>query len=157
MGSKSGKKASWVYLDKEDAVVLGTNMYGQNNWKAPLEFMAIHGLNPVIKTTCFTRIAILCRLESHLTFDSLGKRVKPEWRWAWQMQNRCLMVPYKDTELCEHAHIAINRIDMAGEWQGWVDSFGNYRGKEIVTARAEFFSGTKLLLVGRHLRIRNAT
>ena len=48
--SKSGSFKQLVeYLDKEDAVVLGTNMYGQSSREITAEFMTIRDLNPSIK------------------------------------------------------------------------------------------------------------
>ncbi len=48
--SKSGSFKQLVeYLDKENAVVLGTNMYGQGSRELTAEFMAVRDLNPGIK------------------------------------------------------------------------------------------------------------
>ena len=48
--TKSGSFKNLVkYLDKEDAVVLGTNMYGQGSRELTAEFMTVRDLNPGIK------------------------------------------------------------------------------------------------------------
>jgi hypothetical protein len=57
--SKSGSFGNLVeYLDKEDAVVLGTNMYGQDTRELTAEFMTIRDINTSIKQPCITRFVI---------------------------------------------------------------------------------------------------
>lgn len=130
--SKSGSFKKLVeYLDKEDAVVLGTNMYGQGSRELAAEFMAIRDLNPGIKQPVLHASLSLSPGESlsHEQFRSACEA------WIEKMgfdrcKNQYLIVRHKDTEH-EHAHIAINRIDMVSG-KVVVDSFERYRSQEII-------------------------
>ncbi len=130
--SKSGSFKNLVkYLDKENAVVLGTNMYGQGSRELTAEFMAIRDLNPGIKQP------VLHASLSLLPGESLSNEQFKEACETWMekmgfdlSKNQYLIVRHQDTEH-EHAHMAINRIDMVSG-KVVVDSFERYRSQEIV-------------------------
>lgn len=130
--SKSGSFKNLVeYLDKEDAVVLGTNMYGQGSRELTAEFMAIRDLNPGIKQPVLHASLSLLPGED-LTNEQFREACET---WISKMgfdlnKNQYLIVRHKDTEH-SHAHIAINRIDMVSG-QVVVDSFERYRSQEII-------------------------
>src|SRR5579883_185561 len=119
------------YLDKKDAVVLGTNMYGRNNRELTAEFMSVHDLNPGIKQPVLHASLSLSPGES-LSNEQFTQACET---WIEKMgfdlaSNQYLIVRHQDTEH-EHAHIAINRIDMVS---GLVvaDHFDRYRSQEII-------------------------
>jgi len=130
--SKSGSFKNLVeYLDKKDAVVLGTNMYGHGSRELTAEFITVHDLNPGIKQP------VLHASLSLSTGDSLSDEQLKEACETWMekmgfdlTKNQYLIVRHKDTEH-EHAHIAINRIDMVSG-KVVVDSFERYRSQEII-------------------------
>lgn len=130
--SKGGSFKNLVeYLDKEDAIVLGTNMYGQGSRELTAEFMAIRDLNPGIKQP------VLHASLSLLPGESLSNEQFREACETWiskmgfdLSKNQYLIVRHKDTEH-EHAHMAINRIDMVSG-KVVVDSFERYRSQEII-------------------------
>ena len=130
--SKSGSFKNLVeYLDKEDAAVLGTNMYGQGSRELTAEFMTVHDLNPGIKHPVLHASLSLSPGES-MSDEQLREACET---WMQKMgfdlsKNQYLIVRHKDTEH-EHAHLAINRIDMVS---GFVvaDSFERYRSQEII-------------------------
>ena len=130
--SKSGSFKKLVeYLDKEDAVVLGTNMYGQSSRELAAEFMTIRDLNPGIKQPVLHASLSLLPGESlrHEQFREVCEK------WIEKMgfdlnSNQYLIIRHKDTEH-EHAHLAINRIDMISS-KVVVDSFERYRSQEII-------------------------
>lgn len=130
--SKSGSFKNLVeYLDKKDAVVLGTNMYGQGSRELTAEFMTVHDLNPGIKQPVLHASLSLSPGES-LSDEQLREACET---WMEKMgfdlnKNQYLIVRHKDTEH-EHAHLAINRIDMVSG-KVVVDSFERYRSQEIV-------------------------
>jgi len=130
--SKSGSFKNLVeYLDKEDAVVLGTNMYGQGSRELTAEFMTVHDLNPGIKQPVLHASLSLSPGES-LSDEQLKEACEA---WMEKMgfdltKNQYLIVRHKDTEH-EHAHLAINRIDMVSG-KVVVDSFERYRSQEII-------------------------
>ncbi len=130
--SKSGSFKNLVeYLDKEDAVVLGTNMYGQGSRELTAEFMTVHDLNPGIKHPVLHASLSLSPGES-LSDEQLKEACEA---WMEKMgfdlsKNQYLIVRHKDTEH-EHAHLAINRIDMVSG-KVVVDSFERYRSQEII-------------------------
>jgi len=130
--SKSGSFKNLVeYLDKEDAVVLGTNMYGQDSRELTAEFMTVHDLNPGIKQPVLHASLSLSPGES-LSDEQLREACEA---WMEKMgfdltKNQYLIVRHKDTEH-EHAHLAINRIDMVSG-KVVVDSFERYRSQEII-------------------------
>jgi hypothetical protein len=119
------------YLDKKDAVVLGTNMYGRNNRELTAEFMSVHDLNPGIKQPVLHASLSLSPGES-LSNEQFTQACET---WIEKMgfdlaSNQYLIVRHQDTEH-QHAHIAINRIDMVS---GLVvaDHFDRYRSQEII-------------------------
>ncbi len=130
--SKSGSFKNLVeYLDKKDAVVLGTNMYGQGSRELTAEFMTVHDLNPGIKQPVLHASLSLSPGES-LSDEQLREACEA---WMEKMgfdlsKNQYLIVRHKDTEH-EHAHLAINRIDMVSG-KVVVDSFERYRSQEII-------------------------
>jgi len=130
--SKSGSFKNLVeYLDKEDAVVLGTNMYGQGSRELTAEFMTVYDLNPGIKQPVLHASLSLSHGES-LSDEQLRSACEA---WMEKMgfdlsKNQYLIVRHKDTEH-EHAHLAINRIDMVSG-KVVVDSFERYRSQEII-------------------------
>ncbi len=130
--SKSGSFKNLVeYLDKEDAVVLGTNMYGQVSRELTAEFMTVYDLNPGIKQPVLHASLSLSHGES-LSDEQLRSACEA---WMEKMgfdlsKNQYLIVRHKDTEH-EHAHLAINRIDMVSG-KVVVDSFERYRSQEII-------------------------
>jgi hypothetical protein len=130
--SKSGSFKQLVeYLDKENAVVLGTNMYGQGSRELTAEFMAVRDLNPGIKQPVLHASLSLSPGES-LTDEQFREACVT---WMEKMgfdssKNQYLIVRHSDTEH-EHAHIAINRIDMVSG-KVVVDSFERYRSQEII-------------------------
>jgi len=130
--SKSGSFKNLVeYLDKKDAVVLGTNMYGQGSRELTAEFMTVHDLNPGIKQPVLHVSLSLSPGES-LSDEQLRSACEA---WMEKMgfdltKNQYLIVRHKDTEH-EHAHLAINRIDMVSG-KVVVDSFERYRSQEII-------------------------
>jgi len=130
--SKSGSFKNLVeYLDKESAVVLGTNMYGQGRRELTAEFMTVHDLNPGIKQPVLHASLSLSPGES-LSDEQLKEACEV---WMEKMGfdltlNQYLIVRHKDTEH-EHAHLAINRIDMVSG-KVVVDSFERYRSQEII-------------------------
>lgn len=130
--SKSGSFKTLIeYLDKENAVVLGTNMYGQDTRGLTAEFMAIRDLNPGIRQPVLHASLSLVPGES-LTNEQFREACET---WMEKMgfdlnKNQYLIVRHQDTEH-EHAHLAINRIDMLSG-KVIVDSFERYRSQEIV-------------------------
>lgn len=130
--SKSGSFKQLVeYLDKEDAVVLGTNMYGQGSRELTAEFMTIRDLNPSIKQPVLH--ASLSLLPGESLSDEQFREVCETWieKMGFDLTtNQYLIVRHKDTEH-EHAHLAINRIDMLTS-KVVVDSFERYRSQEII-------------------------
>ena len=130
--SKSGSFKNLVeYLDKKDAIVLGTNMYGQGSRELTAEFMTVHDLNPGIKQPVLHASLSLSPGES-LTDEQFREACEA---WMEKMgfdlsKNQYLIVRHKDTEH-EHAHLAINRIDMVSG-KVVVDSFERYRSQEII-------------------------
>lgn len=130
--SKSGSfKALIDYLDKENAVVLGTNMYGQGNRELTAEFMMIRDLNPGIRQPVLHASFSLVPGET-LTNEQFTEACQT---WMEKMgfdlaSNQYLIVRHKDTEH-EHAHLAINRIDMLSG-KVVIDSFERYRSQEII-------------------------
>jgi len=130
--SKSGSFKNLVeYLDKDDAVVLGTNMYGQGSRELTAEFMTVHDLNPGIKQPVLHASLSLSPGES-LSDEQLREACEA---WMEKMgfdlsKNQYLIVRHKDTEH-EHAHLAINRIDMVSG-KVVIDSFERYRSQEII-------------------------
>ena len=130
--SKSGSFKQLVeYLDKEDAVVLGTNMYGQGSRELTAEFMAIRDLNPGIKQPVLH--ASLSLSPGEELSDEQFREVCETWmeKMGFDLnKNQYLIVRHRDTEH-EHAHIAINRIDMVSG-KVVVDSFERYRSQEII-------------------------
>ena len=130
--SKSGSFKQLVeYLDKEDAVVLGTNMYGQSSREITAEFMTIRDLNPSIKQPVLH--ASLSLLPGESLSDEQFREVCETWmeKMGFDLtKNQYLIVRHKDTEH-EHAHLAINRIDMIST-KVVIDSFERYRSQEII-------------------------
>lgn len=130
--SKSGSFKQLVeYLDKEDAVVLGTNMYGQSSRELTAEFMTIRDLNPSIKQPVLH--ASLSLLPGESLTDEQFREVCETWieKMGFDLtKNQYLIVRHRDTEH-EHAHLAINRIDMLTS-KVVVDSFERYRSQEII-------------------------
>jgi hypothetical protein len=130
--SKSGSFKQLVeYLDKEDAVVLATNMYGQSIRELTAEFMTIRDLNPGIKQPVLH--ASLSLLPGESLTDEHFREVCETWieKMGFDLtKNQYLIVRHKDTEH-EHAHLAINRIDMLTS-KVVVDSFERYRSQEII-------------------------
>lgn len=130
--SKSGSFKQLVeYLDKEDAVLLGTNMYGQGSRELTAEFMAIRDLNSGIKQPVLH--ASLSLLPGESLSDEKFREACLTWieKMGFDLtKNQYLIVRHKDTEH-EHAHLAINRIDMVSG-KVVVDSFERYRSQEII-------------------------
>lgn len=130
--SKSGSFKKLVkYLDKEDAVVLGTNMYGQGSRELTTEFMAVRDLNPGIKQPVLH--ASLSLLPGESLSDEQFRSACEKWieKMGFDLNsNQYLIIRHKDTEH-EHAHLAINRIDMISS-KVVVDSFERYRSQEII-------------------------
>ncbi|MBA2748329.1 MAG: relaxase/mobilization nuclease domain-containing protein [Tatlockia sp.] len=130
--SKSGSFKQLVeYLDKEESVVLGTNMYGQGSRELTAEFMTIRDLNPSIKQPVLH--ASLSLLPGESLTDEQFRDVCETWieKMGFDLtKNQYLIVRHKDTEH-EHAHLAINRIDMIST-KVVVDSFERYRSQEII-------------------------
>jgi hypothetical protein len=130
--SKSGSFKQLVeYLDKEDAVVLGTNMYGQSSRELTAEFMTIRDLNPSIKQPVLH--VSLSLLPGESLSDEQFREACETWieKMGFDLtKNQYLIVRHKDTEH-EHAHLAINRIDMLTS-KVVVDSFERYRSQEII-------------------------
>lgn len=130
--SKSGSFKQLVeYLDKEDALVLGTNMYGQGSRELTAEFMTIRDLNPSIKQPVLH--ASLSLLPGESLSDEQFREACETWieKMGFDLtKNQYLIVRHKDTEH-EHAHLAINRIDMLSG-KVVVDSFERYRSQEII-------------------------
>ena len=130
--SKSGSFKQLVeYLDKEDAIVLGTNMYGQSSRELTAEFMTIRDLNPSIKQPVLH--ASLSLLPGESLSDEQFREACETWieKMGFDLtKNQYLIVRHKDTEH-EHAHLAINRIDMIST-KVVVDSFERYRSQEII-------------------------
>ena len=130
--SKSSSFKNLVeYLDKEDSVVLGTNMYGLDSRELTAEFMTVYDLNPVIKQPVLHASLSLSPGES-LSDEQLREACEA---WMEKMgfdlaKNQYLLVRHKDTEH-EHAHLAINRIDMVSG-KVVVDSYERYRSQEII-------------------------
>lgn len=129
---KSGSfKALIEYLDKENAVVLGTNMYGQDSRELTAEFMMIRDLNPGIRQPVLHASLSLVPGET-LSNDQFRDACET---WMEKMgfdlaSNQYMIVRHQDTEH-EHAHLAINRIDMLSG-KVVIDSFDRYRSQEIV-------------------------
>ena len=138
--TKSGSFKNLVkYLDKEDAVILGTNMYGQGSRELTAEFMTVRDLNPGIKHP------VLHASLSLLPGESLSNEQFKEACEIWMekmgfdlTKNQYLIVRHQDTEHA-HAHIAINRIDMVSG-KVVVDSFERYRSQEIVRQLEQTYS-----------------
>ena len=130
--TKSGSFKNLVkYLDKEDAVVLGTNMYGQGSRELTAEFMTVRDLNPGIKHPVLH--ASLSLLPGESLTDEQFKEACETWmeKMGFDLtKNQYLIVRHQDTEHA-HAHIAINRIDMVSGLVV-VDSFERYRSQEVV-------------------------
>jgi hypothetical protein len=119
------------YLDKEDAVLIGTNMYGRDTRELIAEFATVRDLNPSIKQPVLHASLSLSPGEnlSDLEFKEACET------WIEKMgfdlaQNQYLIVRHQDTEH-QHAHIAINRIDMSSG-KVVVDSYERYRSQEII-------------------------
>lgn len=138
--SKSGSFKQLVeYLDKEDAVVLGTNMYGQGSRELTAEFMTIRDLNPSIKQPVLH--ASLSLLPGESLTDEQFREVSETWieKMGFDLtKNQYLIVRHRDTEH-EHAHLAINRIDMLTS-KVVVDSFERYRSQEIIRQLEQNYS-----------------
>ncbi len=130
--SKGGSFKSLVeYLDKKDAVVLGTNMYGQGSRELTAEFMAIRDLNPGIKQPVLH--ASLSLLPGEELSDEQFREACETWmeKMGFDLtKNQYLIVRHLDTEH-SHAHMAINRIDMVSG-KIVIDSFERYRSQEII-------------------------
>jgi hypothetical protein len=130
--SKSGSFKKLVeYLNKEDAVVLGTNMYGQGSRELTAEFMAVRDLNPGIKQPVLH--ASLSLSPGEELSDEQFREACETWmeKMGFDLtKNQYLIVRHSDTEH-EHAHLAINRIDMVSG-KVVVDSFERYRSQEII-------------------------
>ena len=130
--TKSGSFKNLVkYLDKEDAVVLGTNMYGQGSRELTAEFMTVRDLNPGIKHPVLH--ASLSLLPGERLTDEQFREACETWmeKMGFDLaKNQYLIVRHQDTEHA-HAHIAINRIDMISG-KVVVDSFERYRSQEVV-------------------------
>ena len=130
--TKSGSFKNLVnYLDKEDAVVLGTNMYGQGSRELTAEFMTVRDLNLGIKHPVLH--ASLSLLPGESLTDEQFKEACETWmeKMGFDLtKNQYLIVRHQDTEHA-HAHMAINRIDMVSA-KVVVDSFERYRSQEIV-------------------------
>ncbi len=130
--SKSGSFKNLVkYLDKENAVVLGTNMYGQSSRELTAEFMTVRDLNPGIKQPVLH--ASLSLLPGESLSDEQFREACETWmeKMGFDLTlNQYLIVRHQDTEH-EHAHMAINRIDMVSG-KVVVDSFERYRSQEII-------------------------
>lgn len=130
--SKSGSFKQLVeYLDKDDAVVLGTNMYGQGSRELTAEFMAVRDLNPGIKQPVLH--ASLSLSPGEELSDEQFREACETWmeKMGFDLtKNQYLIVRHRDTEH-SHAHIAINRIDMVSG-KVVVDSFERYRSQEII-------------------------
>ena len=130
--SKSGSFKQLVeYLDKEDSVVLGTNMYGQSSRELTAEFMTIRDLNPSIKQPVLH--ASLSLLPGESLSDEQFREACETWieKMGFDLtKNQYLIVRHKDTEH-EHAHLAINRIDMLTS-KVVIDSFERSRSQEII-------------------------
>lgn len=130
--SKSGSFKELIeYLDKENSIVLGTNMYGQDSRELTAEFMMIRDLNPGIRQPVLHASLSLVPGEN-LTNDQFTEACET---WMEKMgfdlaSNQYMIVRHKDTEH-EHAHIAINRIDMLSG-KVVIDSFDRYRSQEIM-------------------------
>lgn len=129
---KSGSfKALIEYLDKENAVVLGTNMYGQDSRELTAEYMTIRDLNPGIKQPVLHASLSLVPGET-LTNDQF-REVCEIWmeKMGFNLaSNQYMIVRHQDTEH-EHAHLAINRIDMISG-KVVIDSYDRYRSQEII-------------------------
>lgn len=129
---KSGSFRKLVeYLDKEDAVVLGTNMYGQGSRELTAEFMTVRDLNSGIKQPVLH--ASLSLLPGESLSDEQFRSACEKWieKMGFDLNsNQYLIIRHKDTEH-EHAHLAINRIDMISS-KVVVDSFERYRSQEII-------------------------
>ena len=138
--TKSGSFKNLVkYLDKEDAVVLGTNMYGQGSRELTAEFMTVRDLNPGIKHPVLH--ASLSLLPGESLTDEQFKEACETWmeKMGFDLtKNQYLIVRHQDTEH-EHAHIAINRIDMVSGLVV-VDSFERYRSQEVVRQLEQAYS-----------------
>ena len=130
--SKSGSFKNLVeYLDKEDAVVLGTNMYGQGSRELTVEFMTVRDLNRSIKQPVLHASLSLSPGES--LSDEQFREACEHWieKMGFDLnKNQYLIVRHRDTEH-SHAHLAINRIDMVSG-KVVVDSFERYRSQEII-------------------------
>ena len=119
------------YLDKDDAVVLGTNMYGQGSRELIAEFMAIRDLNPSIKQPVLH--ASLSLLPGESLSDEKFREACEIWmeKMGFDLtKNQYIIVRHLDTEN-SHAHMAINRIDIVSG-HVVVDSFERYRSQEII-------------------------
>ena len=105
---KSGSFKKLVeYLDKEDAIVLGTNMYGQGSRELAAEFMMVRDLNSSIKQPVLH--ASLSLLPGESITDEQFRQVCETWieKMGFDLtKNQYLIVRHKDTEH-EHAHLAI--------------------------------------------------
>ena len=138
--TKSGSFKNLVkYLDKEDAVVLGTNMYGQGSRELTAEFMTVRDLNPGIKHPVLH--ASLSLLPGETLTDEQFTEACLTWmeKMGFDLtKNQYLIVRHQDTEH-EHAHIAINRIDMVSGLVV-VDSFERYRSQEVVRQLEQTYS-----------------
>jgi hypothetical protein len=130
--SKSGSFKQLVeYLDKESAVLLGTNMYGQGSKELTAEFMVVRDLNPGIKQPVLH--ASLSLSPGEELSDEQFREVCETWmeKMGFDLsKNQYLIVRHRDTEH-EHAHLAINRIDMVSG-NVVVDSFERYQSQEII-------------------------
>ena len=138
--TKSGSFKNLVkYLDKEDAVVLGTNMYGQGSRELTAEFMTVRDLNPGIKHPVLH--ASLSLLPGESLTDEQFREACETWmeKMGFDLtKNQYLIVRHQDTEHA-HAHMAINRIDMVSGLVV-VDSFERYRSQEIVRQLEQTYS-----------------
>ena len=138
--TKSGSFKNLVkYLDKENAVVLGTNMYGQGSRELTAEFMTVRDLNPGIKHPVLH--ASLSLLPGESLTDEQFREACLTWmeKMGFELtKNQYLIVRHQDTEHA-HAHMAINRIDMISG-KVVVDSFERYRSQEIVRQLEQTYS-----------------
>ena len=106
-------------------------MYGQGSRELTAEFMAVRDLNPGIKQPVLH--ASLSLSPGEELSDEQFKEACETWmeKMGFDLnKNQYLIVRHRDTEH-EHAHLAINRIDMVSG-KVVVDSFERYRSQEII-------------------------
>jgi hypothetical protein len=119
------------YLDKKDATLIGTNMYGRHTRELIAEFATVRDLNPSIKQPVLH--ASLSLSPGETLTDTQFREACETWieKMGFDLaQNQYLIVRHQDTEH-QHAHIAINRIDMLSG-KVVVDSYERYRSQEII-------------------------